>query len=82
MPASVRGALQEVFQHEGKLSADDSEQMLLAMERSGRLQSETWSWSSGHQKPSTTHTTPARTPTLLYIYEIELYYCFSMSYGI
>lgn len=43
MPASVRGALQEVFQQEGKLSADDAEQMLLAMERSGRLQSETWS---------------------------------------
>lgn len=43
MPASVRGALQEVFQQEGALSAEDAEQMLLAMERSGRLQSETWS---------------------------------------
>lgn len=43
MPGSVRGALQEVFQQEGKLSAEDAEQMLLAMESSGRLQSETWS---------------------------------------
>lgn len=43
MPASVRGALQEVFQQEGALSAEDAERMLLAMETSGRLQSETWS---------------------------------------
>lgn len=52
MPASVRGALLEVFQQEGALSAEDAEQMLLAMETSGRLQSETWSWSSRHQETS------------------------------
>lgn len=50
MPASVRGALQEVFRQEGALSAEDAERMLLAMETSGRLQSETWSWSSRHQE--------------------------------
>ncbi|XP_041816200.1 NADPH-dependent diflavin oxidoreductase 1 [Chelmon rostratus] len=43
MPASVCDALKEVFQEEGGVSAEDAEQMLVAMERSGRLQSETWS---------------------------------------
>lgn len=43
MPAGVCDALKEVFQQEGGLSAADAEQMLVAMERSGRLQSETWS---------------------------------------
>lgn len=43
MPASVRDALKEVFQREGDVSAEDAEQMLEAMERTGRLQSETWS---------------------------------------
>lgn len=42
MPASVCDALKEVFQQEGGLSAEDAEQMLVAMERSSRLQSETW----------------------------------------
>lgn len=43
MPASVCDALKEVFQQEGGVSAEDAEQMLAAMERSGRFQSETWS---------------------------------------
>lgn len=43
MPASVRDALKEVFQQEGSISPGDAEQMLEAMERSGRMQSETWS---------------------------------------
>uniref|UniRef100_A0A673BCC1 NADPH-dependent diflavin oxidoreductase 1 n=1 Tax=Sphaeramia orbicularis TaxID=375764 RepID=A0A673BCC1_9TELE len=43
MPTSVRDALKEVFQQEGGVSSEDAEQMLDAMERSGRLQSETWS---------------------------------------
>lgn len=45
MPASVRDALKEVFQQEGSISPGDAEQMLEAMERSGQMQSETWSWS-------------------------------------
>lgn len=43
MPTSVRDALKEVFQQEGGVSSEDAEQMLDAMERSGRIQSETWS---------------------------------------
>uniref|UniRef100_A0A671UZG8 NADPH-dependent diflavin oxidoreductase 1 n=1 Tax=Sparus aurata TaxID=8175 RepID=A0A671UZG8_SPAAU len=43
MPASVCDALKEVFQQEGGVSAEEAEQMLTAMERTGRLQSETWS---------------------------------------
>ncbi len=43
MPASVCDALKEVFQHEGGMSAEDAEQMLAAMEKAGRFQSETWS---------------------------------------
>ncbi|CAK6972512.1 NADPH-dependent diflavin oxidoreductase 1 [Scomber scombrus] len=43
MPASVRDALKEGFQQEGGTSAEEAEQMLEAMERTGRLQSETWS---------------------------------------
>lgn len=43
MPASVRDALKEVFQQEGGMSAVEAEHMLEAMERTGRLQSETWS---------------------------------------
>lgn len=43
MPASVGDALKEVFQQEGGLSAEEAEQMFMAMEKTGRLQSETWS---------------------------------------
>ncbi|XP_068191461.1 NADPH-dependent diflavin oxidoreductase 1 isoform X2 [Antennarius striatus] len=43
MPASVSDSLKEVFQQEGKMSAEQAEQMLAAMERSGRLQVEAWS---------------------------------------
>ena len=43
MPASVRDALKEGFQQEGGVSEEEAEQMLEAMERTGRLQSETWS---------------------------------------
>ncbi|XP_047426278.1 NADPH-dependent diflavin oxidoreductase 1 isoform X2 [Mugil cephalus] len=43
MPASVCDALKEVFQQEGVLSAEEAEQMLVDMERTGRFQSETWS---------------------------------------
>ncbi|XP_044029150.1 NADPH-dependent diflavin oxidoreductase 1 [Siniperca chuatsi] len=43
MPTSVRDALKEVFQQEGGVSTGDAEQVLAAMERSGQLQSETWS---------------------------------------
>lgn len=43
MPASVRDALKEAFQHEGALSSEEAEQMLAVMENSGRLQCETWS---------------------------------------
>lgn len=45
MPANVRDALKDAFQQEGGVSPEDGEQMLVALERSGRLQSETWSWS-------------------------------------
>ncbi|KAF7653046.1 hypothetical protein LDENG_00088030 [Lucifuga dentata] len=43
MPASVREALQEAFQQEGGVSAEEAERMLTAMEMTGKLQSETWS---------------------------------------
>ncbi|XP_034457604.1 NADPH-dependent diflavin oxidoreductase 1 isoform X1 [Hippoglossus hippoglossus] len=43
MPASVSDALKGVFQQEGGVSSEEAEQMLVAMERAGRLQSETWS---------------------------------------
>ncbi|XP_032425644.1 NADPH-dependent diflavin oxidoreductase 1 isoform X1 [Xiphophorus hellerii] len=43
MPAAVRDALQFAFQQEGGVSAQEAEQMLVAMEKTGRLQSETWS---------------------------------------
>lgn len=43
MPAGVRDALQEVFQQEGGLSAEQANEMLAALERTARLQSETWS---------------------------------------
>ncbi|XP_042365540.1 NADPH-dependent diflavin oxidoreductase 1 [Plectropomus leopardus] len=43
MPASVCDALKEVFQQEGGVSAEDAEQMLTNMERTGQFQSETWS---------------------------------------
>ncbi|KAM9338279.1 NADPH-dependent diflavin oxidoreductase 1 [Symphorus nematophorus] len=43
MPASVCDALKEAFQQQGGVSAEDAEQMLAVMERSGRFQSETWS---------------------------------------
>ncbi|KAM4720085.1 NADPH-dependent diflavin oxidoreductase 1 isoform 2-T2 [Anableps anableps] len=43
MPAAVCDALKEAFQQEGGASAEEAEQMLAAMEKSGRLQSETWS---------------------------------------
>ena len=43
MPASVCDALKETFQSEGGLSVEESDQMLVAMERAGRFQSETWS---------------------------------------
>lgn len=43
MPTSVSDALKEVFQQEGGLSTEEAEQMFAAMEKTGRLQSETWS---------------------------------------
>ncbi|KAM7393353.1 hypothetical protein PAMA_008150 [Pampus argenteus] len=43
MPAGVCDALKEAFQQEGGVSTEDAERMLEAMERMGRLQSETWS---------------------------------------
>uniref|UniRef100_A0A8C7WWG8 Oxidoreductase FAD/NAD(P)-binding domain-containing protein n=1 Tax=Oryzias sinensis TaxID=183150 RepID=A0A8C7WWG8_9TELE len=43
MPASVCDSLKEVFQQEGGVSADAAAQMLAAMEKTSRLQSETWS---------------------------------------
>lgn len=45
MPASVQDALREAFQREGGMSSEEATQMLEAMVKSGRLQSETWSWS-------------------------------------
>ncbi|XP_030210121.1 NADPH-dependent diflavin oxidoreductase 1 [Gadus morhua] len=43
MPASVCDALKATFQLEGGLSLEESDQMLVAMEKAGRFQSETWS---------------------------------------
>ncbi|KAJ3605992.1 hypothetical protein NHX12_028035 [Muraenolepis orangiensis] len=43
MPASVRDALKETFQLEGGLSLEEADQMVVAMERVGRFQRETWS---------------------------------------
>ncbi|XP_008322669.1 NADPH-dependent diflavin oxidoreductase 1 [Cynoglossus semilaevis] len=43
MPTSVCDALKDAFQQKGCMSAGEAEQMLTAMEKSGRLQSETWS---------------------------------------
>lgn len=43
MPASVCDALKEAFQEAGGASAEEAEQMLAAMEKTGRFQSETWS---------------------------------------
>lgn len=43
MPTSVCDALKEVFQQEGGVSAEDAEQMLATMEKTGQFQSETWS---------------------------------------
>ncbi|KAG7499134.1 NADPH-dependent diflavin oxidoreductase 1 [Solea senegalensis] len=43
MPASVCDALKDVFRQQGHMSTEDAEQMFAAMEKSGRLQSETWS---------------------------------------
>uniref|UniRef100_A0A3B3ZRA6 NADPH-dependent diflavin oxidoreductase 1 n=1 Tax=Periophthalmus magnuspinnatus TaxID=409849 RepID=A0A3B3ZRA6_9GOBI len=43
MPGSVRDALKTIFQQQGTVSSDAAEQMVVAMEQSGRLQSETWS---------------------------------------
>ncbi|XP_071394337.1 NADPH-dependent diflavin oxidoreductase 1 [Centroberyx affinis] len=43
MPASVCEALKEAFQQEGGLSVEEADQMLDAMEKTGRFQSETWS---------------------------------------
>ncbi|KAM9734721.1 NADPH-dependent diflavin oxidoreductase 1 [Menidia menidia] len=43
MPASVCDALKDVFQQEGGASVQEAEQMLAAMEKTGRLQTETWS---------------------------------------
>ncbi|KAK2818792.1 hypothetical protein Q5P01_024353 [Channa striata] len=43
MPASVGDALKEVFQQEGGLTAEEAEQVFAAMEKTGRLQTETWS---------------------------------------
>ncbi|XP_041825448.1 NADPH-dependent diflavin oxidoreductase 1 [Melanotaenia boesemani] len=43
MPASVCDAVKEVFQQEGGVSAEEAEEMLTAMEKTGRLQMETWS---------------------------------------
>ncbi|MEQ2214447.1 hypothetical protein XENOCAPTIV_007529, partial [Xenoophorus captivus] len=43
MPAAVCDALKAALQQEGGVSAEEAEQMLVAMEKTGRLQSETWS---------------------------------------
>ncbi|XP_031433796.1 NADPH-dependent diflavin oxidoreductase 1 isoform X2 [Clupea harengus] len=43
MPTGVCDALKEVFQTEGGMSASQAQEMLDAMEKSGRFQSETWS---------------------------------------
>lgn len=43
MPTAVCDALKEVFQAEGGVSATEAEEMLEALEKSGRFQTETWS---------------------------------------
>lgn len=43
MPAAVCDALKEALQREGGVSAEEAEAALAAMEKTGRLQSETWS---------------------------------------
>ncbi|XP_072228397.1 NADPH-dependent diflavin oxidoreductase 1 [Leuresthes tenuis] len=43
MPAGVCDALKDVFRQEGGMSSQEAEQTLAAMEKTGRLQSETWS---------------------------------------
>lgn len=43
MPAAVAEALQLVLQLEGGLSPSEAEEHLIALERSQRFQSETWS---------------------------------------
>uniref|UniRef100_A0A671QA07 NADPH-dependent diflavin oxidoreductase 1 n=1 Tax=Sinocyclocheilus anshuiensis TaxID=1608454 RepID=A0A671QA07_9TELE len=43
MPASVCDALKEVFQKEGGMSENQAQEMLDAMEKAKRFQSETWS---------------------------------------
>lgn len=42
MPTAVCDALKEAFQTEGGVSASEAEEMLVAMEKSSRFQSETW----------------------------------------
>lgn len=54
MPASVRDALKEAFQQAGGVSAEEAEQMLATMEKTGRFQSDTWSWSPGPNNLLTT----------------------------
>ncbi|XP_066516156.1 NADPH-dependent diflavin oxidoreductase 1 [Hoplias malabaricus] len=43
MPSSVCDALKEVFQKEGCMTESQAQEMLDAMEKAGRFQSETWS---------------------------------------
>uniref|UniRef100_A0A3Q2QA66 NADPH-dependent diflavin oxidoreductase 1 n=1 Tax=Fundulus heteroclitus TaxID=8078 RepID=A0A3Q2QA66_FUNHE len=43
MPGAVCDALKEALQQEGGVSTQEAEQMLEAMEKTGRLQTETWS---------------------------------------
>uniref|UniRef100_A0A673KQA4 Oxidoreductase FAD/NAD(P)-binding domain-containing protein n=1 Tax=Sinocyclocheilus rhinocerous TaxID=307959 RepID=A0A673KQA4_9TELE len=43
MPTSVCDALKEVFQKEGGMSENQAQEMLHAMEKAKRFQSETWS---------------------------------------
>ncbi|KAM6985413.1 NADPH-dependent diflavin oxidoreductase 1 [Aplochiton taeniatus] len=43
MPAAVTEALKAGFQSQGGVSSEGADQMIVAMERTGRFQSETWS---------------------------------------
>lgn len=43
MPTGVCDALKEVFQKEGGMTENQAQEMLDAMEKTGRFQSETWS---------------------------------------
>lgn len=45
MPTSVCDALKEAFQKEGDMSESQAQEMLEAIEKAKRFQSETWSWS-------------------------------------